>query len=252
MWYIYTMGYLLNHQFSSVAQLYLTLHTPGFPVHHQLPELVQTHVHQVGDAIQPPHPLLPPSSPAFNFSLHQGLFQWVSSRKQISTSSSEVDGPRACHVDWSESENQILYINVHIWTLKRIVLMNLCAEKEWRHRSREQTCGYTGEGEGGTTWKSTIDIYTLPRVKELAGSRCTAQEAQPGALWWPREVRWEEWGRLQRDGVYIHTHIYIIMTDLSCCRAEINNYPPIKKIEKKLQKTWTITWEEHIQIATKQ
>ena len=48
---------------------------PGFPVHHQLPELAQTHVHQVGDAIQPSHPLSSPSLPAFNLSQHQGLFQ---------------------------------------------------------------------------------------------------------------------------------------------------------------------------------
>ena len=49
--------------------------TPGFPAHHQLPELAQTHVHQVGDAIQLPHPLSSPSPPAFNLSQHQGLFQ---------------------------------------------------------------------------------------------------------------------------------------------------------------------------------
>ena len=67
-------------QFSSVAQLYLTLcdhmdcSTPGFPAHHQLPELAQTHVHQVGDAIQPSHPLSSPSPSAFNLSQHQGLF----------------------------------------------------------------------------------------------------------------------------------------------------------------------------------
>ena len=71
-------------QFSSVAQSCLTLcnpmdcSTPGFPVHHQPPELTQTHVHQVGDAIQPSHPLSS-SSPSFNPSQHQGLFQWVSS-----------------------------------------------------------------------------------------------------------------------------------------------------------------------------
>ena len=49
--------------------------TPGFPVHHQLPELVQTHVHQVSNAIQPSHPLSSPSPPTFNLSQHQGLFQ---------------------------------------------------------------------------------------------------------------------------------------------------------------------------------
>ena len=68
-------------QFSSVAQSCLTLcdpidcSMPGFPVHHQLPELAQTHVHLVGDAIQPSHPLLAPSPHAFNLPQHQGLFQ---------------------------------------------------------------------------------------------------------------------------------------------------------------------------------
>ena len=49
--------------------------TPAFPVHHQLPEPIQTHVHHVDDAIQPPYPLSSPSSPAFILSQHQGLFQ---------------------------------------------------------------------------------------------------------------------------------------------------------------------------------
>ena len=57
--------------------------TPGLPVHHQLLEFTQTHVHWVTDAIQPSHPLLFPSSPAFNLSQHQGLFQWVSSLHQM-------------------------------------------------------------------------------------------------------------------------------------------------------------------------
>ena len=56
---------------------------PGFPVHHQLPELTQTHVHRVSDAIQPSHPLLSPSPLAFNLSQHQGLFIWVSFSHQI-------------------------------------------------------------------------------------------------------------------------------------------------------------------------
>ena len=56
--------------------------TQGRPVHHQLPELAQTHVHWVGDAIRPSHPLLSPS-PAFNVSQQQGLFQWVISSHQV-------------------------------------------------------------------------------------------------------------------------------------------------------------------------
>ena len=57
--------------------------TPGLPIHHQVPELAQTHVHWVGDAIQPSHPLSSPSPPVFNLSQHQGLFQWVSSLHQV-------------------------------------------------------------------------------------------------------------------------------------------------------------------------
>ena len=72
-------------QFSSVAQSCPTLcdpmnrNTPGLPVHHQLPDFTQTHVHQVSDAIQPSHPLLSLSPPALNPSQHQSLFQWVNS-----------------------------------------------------------------------------------------------------------------------------------------------------------------------------
>ena len=56
---------------------------PGFPVHYQLPEHTQTHVRRVGGDIQPSHPLLSPSSPSFNLSQHQGLFQGVSSLHQV-------------------------------------------------------------------------------------------------------------------------------------------------------------------------
>ena len=57
--------------------------TPGFPVHHQLLELAQTHVHWVSDAIQPSHPLSSPSPPAFNLSQHQHFCQWLSSLHQV-------------------------------------------------------------------------------------------------------------------------------------------------------------------------
>ena len=80
---------LLSHQFSSVAQSCPTLFdpmnccTPGLPVHHQLPEFTQTHMHRVSDAIQPSHSLSSPSSPALNPSQHQSLFQWVSSSHEV-------------------------------------------------------------------------------------------------------------------------------------------------------------------------
>ena len=79
----------ISVQFSSVSQSYPTLcypmdcSTPGIPVHHQLPEFTQAHVHWVGDAIQPSHPLSSPSPSAFNLSQHQSLFQWVNSSHEV-------------------------------------------------------------------------------------------------------------------------------------------------------------------------
>ena len=87
--YVISPFLLRFSQLSSVAQSCLTLcdtmdcSMPGFPVHHQLPDPTQTQVQWVSDAIQPSHPLLFLSSPAFNLSQHQGLFQWVSSSHQV-------------------------------------------------------------------------------------------------------------------------------------------------------------------------
>ena len=80
---------LFGVQFSSVAQSCPALcdpmdcSTPGLPVHHQLMEFTQAHIHWVSDAIEPSHPLSSPSLPTFNLSQHQGLFQWVSSSHQV-------------------------------------------------------------------------------------------------------------------------------------------------------------------------
>ena len=79
----------LYDQFSSVAQSCPTLFdpmnhsTPGLPVHHQLPEFTQTHIHRFSDAIQPSHPLSSPSPPAPNPSQHQSLFQGVNSSHEV-------------------------------------------------------------------------------------------------------------------------------------------------------------------------
>ena len=102
-------------QFSSVAQSCpavcdpMDCSTPGFPVHHQLLEFTQTHVHWVGDVIQPAHPLLSPSPPTFNLSQLQGLFQWVSSSYQVAkglefqlqlSPSNEYSGLISFRIDW--------------------------------------------------------------------------------------------------------------------------------------------------------
>ena len=103
------------YQFSSVAQSCPTLcdpmdcSTPGLPVHHQLPEFIQTNFHWISDAIQPSHPLSSPSPPTFNLSQHQRLFQWVNSLLQVATYWSfsctispfnEYSGLTSFRVDW--------------------------------------------------------------------------------------------------------------------------------------------------------
>ena len=105
----------IKGQFSSVAQPCLSLcdhmdcSTPGFPVHQQLPEIAQTHVPRVGDAIQPSHPLSSPSPPPFNFSQHQGFsnesvlhFRWLKNWSfSFSISpSSEYSGLIFFMMDW--------------------------------------------------------------------------------------------------------------------------------------------------------
>ena len=87
----------------------MNLSMPGLPVHYQLPEFTQTNVHQVGDAIQPSHPLSSPYPPAFNLCQHQGLFKWVSSSHEVAkilefsfkiSPSSEHPGLISYRMDW--------------------------------------------------------------------------------------------------------------------------------------------------------
>ena len=110
------LGQILSSvQFISVAQSCPTLcdpmncSTPGLPVHHQLPEFTQIHVHQVGDAIQPSHPLSTPSPPVCNPSQHQSLFQWVKTSHEVAKvlsfsfsiiPSKEHPGLTAFRMDW--------------------------------------------------------------------------------------------------------------------------------------------------------
>ena len=113
--YPFLQEYKQSVQFSSVAQSCPTLcdlmdcTMPGLPVHHQLPEFTQTHVHWIGDAIQPSHPLSSPSPPTFNLSECQGLFKWVSSSHQVAkywsfsfsiSPSNEYSGLISFRMDW--------------------------------------------------------------------------------------------------------------------------------------------------------
>ena len=111
-WKRLSQWFLLSVQYSSVTQSCPTLcdpmnrSTPGLPVHHQLPEFTQTHVHQVSDAIQPSHPLSFPSPPAPNPSQHQSLFQWVDILHEVAkvefqiSPSNEHPGLVSFRMDW--------------------------------------------------------------------------------------------------------------------------------------------------------
>ena len=104
-------------QFNSVAQSCLTLcdpmnrSTPGLPVHYQLPEFTQTHVHWVSDAIQPPYPLSSPSPPSPNPSQHQSLFQWVNSSHEVA----KVLELQLQHQSLQRNPRADLLQNVGIW-----------------------------------------------------------------------------------------------------------------------------------------
>jgi len=103
----------ISHQFNSVQFSHSVLSDsvtpPGLPVHHQLPEFTQTHVHWMGDPIQPSHPLLSPCPPTFNLSQHQDLFKWISSSRQVAkvlefsfniSPSNEYSGLISFRTDW--------------------------------------------------------------------------------------------------------------------------------------------------------
>ena len=130
-------------QFSSVTQLCPALcdlmdySMPGLPVHHQLPEFTQTHVHRVGDAIQPSHPLSSPSPPAFNLSQHQGLFKWALRVYNFKWHDSGVNLP-AMRETWVWSLGQEDPLEKEMATYPSILA--------WRIPWREELCGLRSMG----------------------------------------------------------------------------------------------------------
>ena len=136
---------------------------PGFPVHHQLPEVAQTHVHWVGDAIQPSHPLSSPSLPALNLYQHQGLFnesalciRWPKYWSFSISPSNEYSGLIFIMLDWFDvlavqgtlqsllqhhnskalilrhSDFFMVQSHIHVWLLERWYWVNgiLCCDSE--------------------------------------------------------------------------------------------------------------------------
>ena len=101
---------------------------PGFPVHHQLPELIQTHVHRVGNAIQPSHPVSSPSPPAFSLSLHQDLFQWV--KLNIQKTKIMASGPIS---SWQVDGETIETVTYFITLGSKITADGDCSHEVRRH-----------------------------------------------------------------------------------------------------------------------
>ena len=133
--------------------------TPGFPVHHQLLELTQTHVHWVGDAIQPSHPLSSPSPPAFNLSQHQGLSQRASSSHQW---------PKYWSFSFSISPS-----NEYSWLISfRMDWLDLLAV----HRLQSM-----GRQRAGQNW-----VSNLPKLI-LYQSMKSTQDIQIRTTWWLSE-----------------------------------------------------------------
>ena len=119
----------------------------------------------------------------------------------IWVSCSEVDEPKALeprliHSEIGQKVKNKYCILTHIYLKSRkIVLMNLFAEKEWRHRHREQTCGHSRGTEDRKNWESIIDTYIVSWVKyKPSGNLLYNTGSQPGALWRLRGVGWRENG----------------------------------------------------------
>ena len=149
--------------------------TSGFHVHCQLPELTQTHVHRVGDAIQPSHPLLTPSLPAFNLSQHQGLLQWVTSLH-----------PHGLYSPWN-SPGQNTEVGSH--SLLQGIFLTQGLNPGLLHCRILSQMSHQGS----------------PRILEwVAYSFFLTQESSPGFL----HCRWT-FHQLSYKGNYIHTNIFI-------------------------------------------
>ena len=166
---------MTNLQFNSVAQSCPTLcdpmncSTPGLPVHHQLPEFTQTHVHQVSDAIQPSHPLSSPSPPAFNLSEHQDLsnesalcIRWPKfwSFSFSISPSNEHPGLISFRMDWLDLDRRLKSRDITLPTKVCLVkatvfpvVMYGCESGLWRKQSAEELM-LLNCGVGEDSWES--------------------------------------------------------------------------------------------------
>ena len=179
--------------------------TTGFPVHYQLLELAQTHVHQVSDATQQSHPLSSPSPPASNISHHQGLYQWVSSPHQVAKVSEFQHQHQSfqwiLRTDWvllgltglmSLQFKQYTYLNKNylllkmltiIWASIKIIKKNLKSFDNYKNVTQRYK---------ESKWESSIEAYALPCIKLYGQWKFSVwcREFRSDALWPPRRVGW--------------------------------------------------------------
>ena len=136
----------------------------GLPIPHCLPEFAQVHVHWIGDAIQPSHPLLP-SYFAFNLSQHQDLFQWVGSSHQVARELELLHQSFQWVFRVDFLQDLIWYINTYIWNLEKWYWWTYF---QGRHRDADienRLVDIVGEGEGGENWQSSTEIYNTTLCK---------------------------------------------------------------------------------------
>ena len=167
-------------QFSSDAQSCLTLwdpvnhSTPGLPVHHQLPEFTQTHVHRVGDAIQPSHPLSSPSPPALDPSQHQGLFEWVNSLLGPLKSASGLSLGHA-FASWTLLVCSFKFPN--LWCEVLVIILILCVYSILGCSESSLPCGFSLVAASGGCPSRRGPGFSLwwPLLLQSTGPRHTAQ-----------------------------------------------------------------------------
>ena len=150
---------------------------PGLPVHHQLPQVVQTHVHWVSDDIQPSHLLLSSSPPTFNLSQHQGFFKWVSSSHQVA----KVLEFQLQHQSFQWIFKTDFLYNWLVWSPCNVILiLKYSALKKfqsmlltWCHLNRNQYLAF----HFNCTYQETdfFFYWSIIDLQGLVSFRCTAQ-----------------------------------------------------------------------------
>ena len=144
--------------------------TPGLPVHHQLPELTQTHAHRVSDAIQPSHPLLSPSPPAPNPSQPQGLFQWVNSSHEVAKVLEFQLQHQSFQWSWFRLPHLAYWVYPHQSCLQSYYLQPKTHTDDWNSSFNKlllRTCGMSGDLSFMGLRRYNLSLWITYSIKDL-------------------------------------------------------------------------------------